>query len=281
MFFSGIADEAGDDLATQIKAHTELGWKHIELRNISGIGVADLSDRAFDEAVAALGDAGIGVSCFAAQLCNWSRPITKHPDIDRHELARAIPRMQRLGCPFIRSMSYPNAGWPEDEWRDEVVARLKVLARMAEDGGVTIVHENCNGWGGLGPRQTLELLERVDSPAMKLVWDTGNPLGHGQDPWEYYSAIKDHVVYVHIKEGVRHADGRVDWTYPGEGQARIPDVLNDLMDRGYDNGISIEPHVAAVVHVGKAASDAEGAYEKYVEYGRRLMALVDRVKAAR
>jgi sugar phosphate isomerase/epimerase len=279
MFFSGIADESGDDLATQIKAHTELGWKHIELRNISGISVADLSDRAFDDVVAALGEAGIGVSCFASQLCNWSRPITKHADIDRHELERAIPRMHRFGCPFIRAMSYPNAGWPDEEWRDEAVARLKMLAKIAEDGGVTIVHENCNGWGGLGPENTLELLERVGSPAMKLVWDTGNPIGHRQDPWEYYSAIKDHVVYVHIKDGIMRDDGHVDYTYPGEGQGRVADVLKDLMARGYDNGVSIEPHVAAVVHVGKAASDAEGAYEKYVEYGRRLMALVDRVKS--
>jgi sugar phosphate isomerase/epimerase len=279
MFFSGIADESGDDLATQIKAHNELGWKHIELRNIDSIGVADLCDRAFDALVDALGEAGIAVSCFAAQLCNWSRPITKHPDIDRHELERAVPRMQRLGCPFIRSMSYPNAGWPEDEWRDEVVARLKMLAGIAQDGGVTIVHENCNGWGGLGAGQTLELLERVGSPAMKLVWDTGNPIGHRQDPWEYYSAIKDHVVYVHIKDGIMRDDGHVDYTYPGEGEGRVADVLTDLLARGYDGGVSIEPHIAAVVHVGKAASDAEGAYGKYVEYGRRLMALVDRVKS--
>ena len=279
MFCSGIADEAGDDLATQIKAHTELGWKHIELRNISGVGAADLCDRSFEEVVESLGEAGIAVSCFAAQLCNWSRPITKHPDIDRHELERAIPRMQRLGCPFIRTMSYPNAGWPEDEWRDEVVARLKALARLAEDGGVTIVHENCNGWGGLGPEQTLELLDRVNSPAMKLVYDTGNPVPHGQDPWGYYSAVKDHVVYVHIKDGILREDGHCDFTYPGEGQGSVPEVLADLAARGYEGGVSIEPHVAAVVHVGKAASDAEGAYEKYVEYGRRLVALLDRVKS--
>ena len=279
MFFSGIADEAGDDIATQIKAHTELGWKHIELRNISGVSVADLSDRAFDEVVAALGEAGIGVSSFASQLCNWSRPITKHAVIDRHELERAIPRMHRFGCPFIRSMSYPNAGWPEDEWRDEVVARLKMLAAVAEDGGVTIAHENCNGWGGLGPEYSVELLERVDSPAFKLLYDTGNPVPHGQDPWAYYTGVRDHVVYIHIKDGTLRPDGGCDYRFPGEGDGRVADVLKDLMDRGYDNGISIEPHVAAVVHVGKAASDAEGAYDKYVEYGKRLMALVDRVKA--
>jgi sugar phosphate isomerase/epimerase len=277
MYFSGIADEAGDDIETQIEAHKELGWHHIELRNIDGIGVADLSDRAFDEVVEKLSDAGLGISCFASQLCNWSRPITKHPDIDRHELARAIPRMQRVGCEFIRIMSYPNAGWPEEQWRDEAVARIKTLAAMAEDGGVTLVHENCNGWGGLGAEQSLAMLEMVGSPALKLLWDTGNPVGHGQDPWQYYQGVREHVVYVHVKDGVQE-DGKTVYTYPGEGEGRVGDVLRDLIGRGYQGGVSIEPHLAAVVHEGKAASAAESAYERYVEYGRRLMKLAERVK---
>ena len=276
MFFSGIADESGDDIQTQIKAHRELGWKHVELRNISGVSATDLCDRSFDEAVETLGEAGLAVSCFASQLCNWARPISKHPDIDRHELERAIPRMQRLSCPFIRSMSYPNAGWPEDEWRAEVIARLSMLAQIAEDGGVTIVHENCNGWGGLGAEQTLELLAEVDSPALKLVWDTGNPVGHDQDAYAYFSAVKEHIVYVHIKDGVKKG-GSVTYTYPGDGDGDVKKTLSDLLQGGYDGGVSIEPHLAAVVHEGKAASDAEGPYEKYVEYGRRLMALVDAI----
>jgi sugar phosphate isomerase/epimerase len=274
VFFSGIADEAGDDIDTQIRAQQELGWKHVELRNVSGVNLTDLCDRTFEEVIEKVSDAALGVSCFASQLCNWSRPITKHPDIDRHELARAIPRMQMTGCPFIRTMSYPNAGWPEDEWRDEVISRMKVLARMAEDGGVILLHENCNGWGGLGPDETLGLLEEVGSAALKLVWDTGNPVAHGQEPLKYYDAVKEHVVYVHIKDGVCQ-DGSTTYTYPGEGDGQVEDVLQDLVSRGYAGGLSIEPHLAAIVHESTSASEAEGAYECYVEYGRRLMALVE------
>lgn len=276
MFFSGIADEAGTDIDTQIRAHQALGWKHIELRNIDRIGVADLCDQIFDEVAGKLADAGIAISSFASQLCNWARPIVMHPGIDQAELSRAIPRMQRTGCPFIRIMSYPNRDWAEEDWRDEVVARIKVLAEMAEDGGVTLVHENCNGWGGEGPENTLQLLEMVDSPALKLVWDTGNPVAHGQDAWEYYSAVKEHVVYVHIKDG-RKVDGKMQYTYCGEGEGAVEETLRDLLERGYRGGFSIEPHLAAIVHEGKAASEADIAFEKYVEYGKRLMAIVERV----
>lgn len=277
MYFSGIADEAGDDIETQIQAHQELGWKHIELRNIDGIGVADLCDRVFEEVAQKVSDAGLGISCFASQLCNWSRPIAQHFDIDRGELERAMPRMRRVGCEFIRMMSYPNAGWPEDEWKEEVISRLRVLAKMAEDGGVTLAHENCDGWGGLGADQSLELVEKVDSPAFKLLWDTGNPVAHGQGPWEYWSAVKDHVAYVHIKDG-RMEDGKMTYTWPGDGEGHVKDVLRELTERGYKGAVSIEPHLAAVVHEGKAASEAKSAYDLYVEYGRRLVKLVEGLK---
>ena len=278
MFFAGIADEASVSIDGQLKAHTQLGWTHIEIRNVEGVSLTDLCDEAFQETAEAVRAAGMNVCCFAAQLCNWSRPITKHPDIDRHELLRAIPRMQALGCSFIRTMSYPNAGWPEERWREEVIARLKVLAGIAEDGGVILVHENCDGWGGLGPEQTLELVERVDSPGLKLVWDTGNPVFHSQDPWAYYEAVREHIVHVHIKDGEMLAGDNMRYSYPGEGNARVREVIGDLLGRGYDGGFSIEPHLAAIVHEGKAASESENAYDCYVQYGRRLMSIVEEIR---
>ncbi|MFP4176010.1 MAG: sugar phosphate isomerase/epimerase family protein [Planctomycetota bacterium] len=276
MYFSGIADEAGQNIEQQIKAHKELGWKHIELRNVNGVNVTDLSEEAFQNVAEKVTGAGLGVSDFGSQLCNWSRPIINHPDIDRAELERAIPRMKELGCRYIRTMSYPNAGWPEDKWRDEVVRRLSSLAEMAEQADIVLVHENCDGWGGQGPEQTLELLERVGSDHLKLVWDTGNPVGHGQDAWDYYEAVRDHVVYVHIKDGVMEEDG-MRYTFAGEGDGYVKEVLGDLFSRGYDGGISIEPHLEAVIHEGKEASGEGAAFDTYVEYGRRLMNLVDSI----
>lgn len=275
MYFSGIADEAGDALETQIQAHKELGWNHIELRNINGVNFTDHCDRAFEEVVGKLSDAGLQVSCFASQLCNWARPITKHFDIDRDELQRAIPRMQKLGCNYIRIMSYPNAGWPEQEWKEEVFKRLRMLADMAENGGIVLAHENCDGYGGRGPAESLELLDRVDSPNLKLLYDTGNPVPHGQDAWEYYSAIRDHIVYVHIKDATLAEGSDVTYTYCGKGDGKVRQVLSDLKERGYDGYLSIEPHLVAVVHEGKGAGDKDAAASTYIEYGRRLVKLVE------
>ena len=125
MFLSGIADEAGSELATQIRAQRELGWRHIELRTIEGTSVTDLDDAAFDRVAEELSAAGLEVSCFAAQIANWARPINTVFEVDVAELRRAIPRMQRVGTRFIRCISYPNSDPPlaNFEWRLRVIER--------------------------------------------------------------------------------------------------------------------------------------------------------------
>ena len=268
MFISGIADEAGKSIETQIRAHKELGWGHIELRLVGNTNLTLADDATFERVDRAIGESGLSVSCFASALCNWSRKITGPFDLDLDELKRAIPRMRRLGAPHIRVMSYANDGWPEADWKREAVKRLRVLTKIAEDGGVTLVHENCDGWGGLGPTQTLELLEIMDSPHFKLLYDTGNPIPHKQDPWDYYHKVREHIAYVHIKDAKTREGEFAEYCFPGDGAACIPEIVANLLGLGYGGGFSIEPHVAAVVHKEDARGKEEVCYESYIRYGR-------------
>lgn len=277
MFLTGIADEAGKDIDTQIRAHRELGWSHIELRNIDGVNLTGLTDEAFDGVCDKLEQAGIRVSCFASAIANWARPITCDPQGDIDDLERAIPRMHRLGTPYIRVMSYPNDSndpVAESAWRTETIRRMRELSRIAEDGGVTLVHENCSGWGGLSAENSCILLEEVASPALKLVYDTGNPVSYGQDAWHYYQTVREDIVYVHIKDGKRTPDGKTVYAFCGEGEGRVRETIADLLSRGYDGGFSIEPHLAAVIHTGQEADSAARLYASYTEYGRRLAGIV-------
>lgn len=280
MFFSGIADEAGKPIDTQIRAQKELGWGYVELRNIEGTNLTDLSDEAFDSVYGKVTAAGLKVSCFSSQLANWARPVTQDFQVDVDELNRAIPRMKRFGTRFIRCMSWPNDKenpLPEDKWRDEVIKRMRRLASIAESGDVVLVHENCDGWGGKGPEETLELVNEVGSAHFKLVFDTGNPVEHGQDAWEYYTKVKEHIVYVHIKD-YRKENGENRACFAGEGEGAVRKIIADLLERGYDSGLSIEPHLAAVVHLGKDAADPEEGYRLFVEYGKRLEKLVAEIR---
>ena len=71
------------------------------------------------------------------------------------------------------------------------------------------------------------------------------------------------------------AKNDADYNWPGEGQGRVRDILKDAFARGYDAGISIEPHMVVVFHdAATKASNDDAMRANYVEYGRRLETLI-------
>jgi sugar phosphate isomerase/epimerase len=283
MYLTGFADEAAQDLAGQIRATRALGWNAIESRGIDGTNIHDLPEDAFERACGQLDEAGVHINCFGSAIANWGKKVDDPFDITLAEIDRAIPRMQRLGTKLIRIMSYARRDG-DDQREAERFRRLGEVTRRFIDGGITPVHENCMNYGGMSWRHTLKMLDAV--PGLKLVYDTGNPVitkdySKGgtdyQDPWEFYSNVRPHIAYVHIKDVVMEGD-REEYRYPGEGGGHIPRVLQDLKETGYDGGISIEPHMAAVFHDPDAGrKTADESYAIYLEYGRRVMALLDRM----
>ncbi len=292
MYFSGFADEAGKDFDLQLKATKELGWKHIETRALMSGNLASISNEEFELVCHKLDDNKIKFNCFGSGIANWSQNITEPPDNSYEELRKAIPRMQKLAIPMVRMMSF---AVPEElasramDYFDEVIKRLQVLVKMAEDGGILLVHENCSNWGGLSWEHTLRMLDAIDSPNFKLVFDTGNPVFHkdyrGHEPysyqnaWNFYNNIKEHIAYIHIKDGRIDENDKMVYCFPGEGDGYVRQVLSDAFANGYDGGISIEPHMAFVFHDATQNQDEALAYQNYIEYGRKTMALVDDIKA--
>jgi sugar phosphate isomerase/epimerase len=272
MKLSGIADEAGKPVEAQIEAHKKLGWDLIEPRTAGSANFTRIPEDEFNSACGKLEEAGIRVSCFASEIANWARKISGDFSMDVNDLKTSIPRMKKLNVKFIRVMSYPNDGWDDAAWEKEAVRRLRELTKMAEDGGIVLAHENCNGWGE-EPDRCLALIEEINSPSFKMLFDTGNPVCHEQSSWDFYNTVKKHIVYVHIKDAKAAGDKRV-FTYPGEGDGRVKEIIADLKASGYDGVLSIEPHLAAIIHEAKEADSPEKAMEVYIEYGRKLERIV-------
>jgi sugar phosphate isomerase/epimerase len=292
MILTGIGDEAGAPLDVQIKATRELGWNCIEMRNVEVSGFAkanlhEIPDAAFDQVVARLQETGIGVYCFGSTVMNWAKKASDPFEITLGEVRRAIPRMQKLGTKYIRVMSF-KPGDDESAIPPIVIERVREVTRMFLDAGLTPVHENCMNYGGMSPRHALELLEKV--PGLKWVFDTANPVFNPdrtkpqpwprQDAWEFWTQVRDHVVHIHIKDATWNtAKNDADYNWPGEGQGKVREILADAFARGYDAGISIEPHLAVVFHDATVTSSESAMYNSYVEYGRRLMKLIGEIKA--
>jgi sugar phosphate isomerase/epimerase len=292
MILTGIGDEAGNTIDAQIRAAKELGWHHLEMRGVEVPGFSkanfhEIPDKAFDLCVEKVNEAGLRVYCFGSTVMNWAKTVETPWDVTLGEVNRCIPRMQRLGTKFVRIMSFK----PKDEEEKTppvVFDRVREVTRMFLDAGVTPVHENCMNYGGMSWRHALELLDQV--PGLKWVFDTANPVFNAdriqpkpwpkQDPWEFWTEVRDHVVHIHIKDATWNpAKNDADYNWPGEGQGRVRDILRDAFVRGYDAGISIEPHMVVVFHDASSKSNDDAMRANFVEYGRRLETLIGGIKA--
>jgi sugar phosphate isomerase/epimerase len=218
---------------------------------------------------------------------NWSKTIETPWDVTLAEVARCIPRLQRLGTKFVRIMSF-KPGDNDERTPPAVFERVREVTKRFLDAGITPVHENCMNYGGMSWRHALELIEKA--PGLKWVFDTANPVFNldrnkprpwpRQDPWEFWAHVRDHVVHIHIKDATWNpAKNDADYNWPGEGQGRVRDILKDAFNRGYDGGISIEPHMVVVFHdAGSKASD-DAMQANFVEYGRRLEKLIAEIRS--
>lgn len=281
MILSGFTDEAGSDLETQIKATQEIGWTHLSARSIGGTNMHDLSDADFEQTVQQLEQAEISVLEFGSLIGSWSKPIESDFALTIAEIERAIPKMRRLGTKLIRIMSYAQKPWGEDQQEALRFQRLREIVQRFSDAGIQAVHENCMNWGGFSASHTLRLLEEV--PGLKLVFDTGNPVFQRdrslepdfpwQDPLAFLNSVIEYVEHVHIKDCLNPLPGETEperYCFPGEGQAKIAEILQLLKSHNYQGAYAIEPHIATVFHAQDNAASPEESYASYVQYAKKF-----------
>ena len=283
MYLTGFADEVSSNIEDQIRVTKELGWNAIEARSIGESNIHDISDADFENVCKALLDNGIHINCFGSTIANWSKKISDPFEISLQEVERTISRMQRLNVKLVRIMSYSRCTGSE-QYAEERFRRLKVICNKFLEAGITPLHENCMNYGGMSWMHTLELIDNISG--LRLVFDTGNPViskdyskteDRKQDSLEFFKKIHEHVEHIHIKDVFLDGDKEC-FVFPGEGDAKIIDILKELKHMNYNGGISIEPHMASVFHDPDAGvASFEESYKIYIEYGKRLMGLLENI----
>jgi sugar phosphate isomerase/epimerase len=303
MYLTGFADEAGNDIDTQIKATLELGWKNIELRAIGDKNLASISDAEFEILYEKLKTAGVKINCFGSNIANWGKSPRSEKDFEGSikELKDAIPRMQKLGTKIVRGMSFKileNERFDSPELEKIIFKKVNTLVKMCEDAGIIYGHENCMNYGGQSHVHTLRLLENVRSDSFKLIFDTGNPVFTfrriGTEPYalqnafEFYKNVREYIYYVHIKDGIATEmkenceRPETKFTFAGEGSGFVHQIVTDLLKNGYDGSFSIEPHVATVFHDADDQEDSKltvlRKYETYIKYGQDFEQLLKKCR---
>ena len=244
---SGFGDEIDPDPKVQAAVMLALGAKHIEVRSAWGVNVVELDDAQVAELKKILAESGLKVSAVASPIGKVDVSEPAEDEVVR--LRRIIEVAKALDTKYIRMFSFFRAEdqGPEDI-RDAVMERMAVLARVAEESGVVLIHENEKDIYGDTPERVLDLMETVNSPALRAAWDNANFVQVGVKPYtDAYAMLRPHLEYLQVKDAIA-GSGEVVPTGMGDGQ--LVETLTALSRDGYTGFASLEPHLAAQHELG-------------------------------
>jgi len=238
---TGFADEISPDLEQQLGTLRGEGIRWLELRSVWGKNVLRLSDAELATLKGHLEHDGVQVSCIASPVGKIS--ITAPFDEHLVEFQRALEVAHILSAPYVRVFSFyiPDGDSPGAH-RTEVLTRMAVLARLAEESNIIILHENEKHIYGDIPSRCLDLLENTQSPALRAAWDPANFVQCGVRPFsEGYKSLRPYVDYIHVKDALLETGMVVP---AGEGDGEWPTTIDALQSSGFKGYFSLEPHLA-------------------------------------
>lgn len=151
-----------------------------------------------------------------------------------------------------------------------VVDSLGQAAALAQQRGFQLLLENgANSWAdsGVSARQ---ILQAVNSPALRLLWDPANVVdaGGSDDPVTTdYPQVAPLVARVHMKD-IARVDGKPRWAMLGQGLIDWPRQLRLLRQNGFAGPITLEPHL----RYDGVTRDLVAGIEQYLTKARELVA---------
>ena len=125
--------------------------------------------------------------------------------------------------------------------QDGMVRFFKELCEHAKQWNVEVWIETHNDYSE--GKILKELLDAVDAPNLKIIWDIIHPIECGETPEETIAYLGNRIAHVHIKDGqYNQNDNSVEYRYtkPGEGTLPLKEILELLYKIGYDGYCSVE-----------------------------------------
>jgi sugar phosphate isomerase/epimerase len=251
---SGFGDEIDPDPAIQAAVLSALGARHIEVRSAWGTNVVDFDAEQAQRLRAVIEGAGMRTSAVASPIGKVD--VSLEPDHEVRRLRAVIEVAHELDAPYIRIFSFfRGSGVPAEAIRDDVLRRMRLLADLAEQERVVLVHENEKDIYGDIPERVLDIVESVGSSALRLAWDNANFVQVGVRPFsDGYRMLRPHLEYLQVKDA-RAETGQV--VPAGEGDGQLHETLAALREDGYTGFASLEPHLAAGFELGGFSGPAE------------------------
>lgn len=261
---AAFADEAGSALSEQIRAMKTNGVGLLEIRNVDGENIADITAAKAREIKRRLDGEGLAVWSLGSPFGKIGIGDSFEPHLESFK--RSLETAHILGAEHIRLFSFYGT-----ESIGPVLERLGRFVDAAEGSGIVLCHENEKGIYGDTAARCLEIHKAL--PQLRAVFDPANFIQCGQDTEQAWELIEPYVEYMHIKDA--RSDGSV--VPAGRGEGRLPWLLS----RYKGEVLTVEPHLS--VFEGLAQLEREqrsrvGEYT-YPDGQTAFSAAVDALKA--
>lgn len=253
-----FADEASPNITEQITALKRNHLDGIEMRNVDGVNVSDITIEKAKEVKHLLDENG---------LITWSvgSPIGKI-DIEKDDFNAHIEKLKHtleigeiLEAKNLRMFSfYIPKDKKASDYKDEVIERLGIMYDTAKNYKVSLRHENEKGIYGDIPERCLDIHKAL--PGLKGIFDPANFVQCGVDTLKAWDMLKDYIYYMHIKDA--KADGKV--VPAGYGNGNVKEIVTSFIAGG-GNAFTIEPHLT--VFDGFSHLERKGEKSEITEYG--------------
>ena len=180
--------------------------------------------------------------------------LSSHSDLLNPEYGvlyarKGIRFAQAIGAKVVQITEdmYPPKWMTEQDAYDVMKINLRAIAETCEENGVYLGVEQHGPYTAKIDR-LLRILELVDSPWIRVNYDSGNTFLAGEDPYQMLDAIISKVVHVHAKDiSVEQADkdrGKVTGTAVGcacgDGVIDWRRVVRQLNKAGFSGVLSVE-----------------------------------------
>ena len=273
---SGFADEIDPQRDVQLKVVKELGMEYICLRAADGKGIAEYTVEEIKESILPrLNAAGVKVSSLGSPIGKIDIDDDAAYEKQLQQLDTLCQICNLLDCKYIRMFSFWMLNKNPDEWKEEVLKKLRGFADIAAKYGVILIHENEKDiYGDIGSRCKV-ILDKLASPNFKAAFDFANFVQCGENTMECWELLKEHVAYIHIKDAVA---GKNENVVCGTGDGQIAKILaKAIKEDGYEGFLTLEPHLVLfatlqslevvdateVISENKAKDGAEGYAMQY------------------
>ncbi|HBL40789.1 MAG TPA: hypothetical protein DDY98_04165, partial [Ruminococcaceae bacterium] len=260
---TGFADEASKFLDGQIAALKRNGMSYFEPRGIDGKNIADFTVEEAKELKAKLDSEGIEISSLGSPFGKIEITDDFEPHFEKFKNTVEVAKI--LGTENIRMFSFFfTKGESFDEYREEVLRRVKIMADYSYEQGVYCCLENEKGIYGDNAERNLEVLRYCEGKLFAIV-DPANYVQCGVNPLKAYEMVEGYVKYLHIKDAY-FENGEV--VPAGCGDGNVAEIIRRFARNKGQKFLSLEPHLRVFDGLDNLEADNETrrAIEKKEKY---------------